>query len=866
MDRRSHSGPTSVDQSSDHQPARVPLHLRSWILRAFIRVSVIPSMVLLVAFFTIYLLANHWSYQASVGYMGEHVEESLSEMARLEAKGINQALSSIDHTAELFRYQAAQALATEHSFQNEDSARLAYSPDGAYFTTQDKPSGGVAIFYSGFVPVSATERDKVARSLALEPLMKNIITAEPLSASIYLNTHDSLNIIYPYFDVIDQYPARMDIPAYNFYYEADATHNPERSVRWTDVYLDPAGHGWMTSAIAPVYQGDFLEGVVGIDVTVSTITQTVLNLDFPWNGYGLLLGKDGTILALPEAGESDWNLDEITDHHYQEAIMQDTFKPLDFNLYNRQDLQGFPAAVAQSDTGTANLTLKNESKVASWATIKQTGWKLVIIVPQAAVFAGVNQMQDSLSQIGFYSLAAFIVLNMLLFAAIIRYAKTTGDRIANPLQAINAIVRQIGEGQYDQTAPDISVHELQETAETIVQMGHQLDEAMSSNAILQTANNLKSEFIANMSHEIRTPVHAILGYTSLLRETTSESRQVKYIDTVQKAGTNLLTIINGILDLSKLEAGMIDLQPEPFDLRSMLLEIQELYAYDCERKGIQFTLSQDPDLPESIVLDELRLRQILVNLVGNATKFTEHGSIKLSARAFPQTERPAGSPDPDRTTLVLSVQDSGIGIPRNQIKRIFEPFRQKDGQSSRKYGGTGLGLAIVQRFVDLMNGKIQVDSSEGQGTIFTVTLPDVPVGKKPDMDVPQFDFDRSNPSSGATGLSRNGNIAIKSPVPVQPAHLQPARNLYEPLSAILLGPWQRCKNSGRVHDYQTFLSALQELSGQQGDLALQHYRESLSQAIESFDIGQMQQLAQKYPELVAAAKAEPGPGGSNPHG
>lgn len=861
MDYRTSSGSIPVDQSPEHQSKRFPLHLRAWILRAFIRVSLIPSMVLLVAFFTIYLLANRWSYQASVSYMGEHVEDSLSEMARLESRGINQALRSIEQTVDLFRHQAAHALASERSFQEEDSVRMAYSPDGAFYTSQDKPSGGAAIFYSGFVPVSGPERDKVARSLALEPLMKDIITTEPLSASIYFNTHDSLNIIYPYFDVIDQYPVRMDIPAYNFYYEADAAHNPERGVRWTDVYLDPAGHGWMTSAIAPVYQEDFLEGVVGIDVTVSTITQTVLNLDFPWNGYGLLLDNDGTILALPEAGETDWNLDEITEHHYQEAIMQDTFKPLDFNLYNRQDLQGFPAAVALSDSGTANLTLENESKVASWATIEQTGWKLVIIVPQAAVFAGVNQMQESLSQIGFYSLAAFIALNLLLLVAIIRYAQTTGDRIAKPLQAINAIVRQIGEGEYDQTVPDISVHELRETAETIVQMGHQLDEAMSNNAILQTANNLKSEFIANMSHEIRTPVHAILGYTSLLRETTSNGRQIKYIDTIQKAGTNLLTIINGILDLSKLEAGMINLQPEPFDLHSMLLEIQELYAYDCERKGIQFKLIQDPGLPEIIVLDELRLRQILVNLVGNATKFTEHGSIGLSARAIPQTPQPADSPDPARITLVLAVQDSGIGIPHNQIKRIFEPFRQKDGQSSRKYGGTGLGLAIVQRFVDLMNGKIQVDSIEGQGTIFTVTLPGVLVGKRPRVDMPLFDSDQSNPESGTTSQPRNGYIDLKSPVPMQPVHVQPASNLYEPLSTILQGPWQRCKNSGRVQDYQTFLSALQEVSGQQGDLALQHYLKDLSQAIESFDIRQMQRLALRFPDLVAAAGVNAAPGG-----
>lgn len=858
MDHRIDSNSTSADRSSDHRSGHAPLHLRAWILKAFIRVSLIPTMILLVAFFTIYLLANRWSYQASVGYMGDHVEESLSEMARLEAKGINQSLSSIEHAVDLFRYQAAKALATERPFQAEDSARLAYSPEGAYYTTQDKPSGGAAIFYSGYVPITVAEREKVARSLALEPLMKDILTAEPLSASIYFNTHDSLNIIYPYLDVIGQYPVRMNIPAYNFYYEADATHNPERSVRWTDVYLDPAGHGWMSSAIAPVYQGDSLEGVVGVDVTVSTITQTVLNLDFPWDGYGLLLGKDGTILALPAAGEADWKLDEITDHHYAQAIMQDTFKPADFNVYTRQDLQTFPLDVAESDAGTASLLLENESKMAAWATIELTGWKLVIIVPQAAVFAGVNQMQDNLSQIGFYSLAVFLFLNLLLLVAIIRYARSTGDRIAQPLQAINAMVRQIGEGQYDQTAPDSSVHELRETAETIVQMGHQLDQAMSNNAILQTANNLKSEFIANMSHEIRTPVHAILGYTSLLRETTTENRQLKYLDTIQKAGTNLLTIINGLLDLSKLEAGMIDLQPDYFDLRSTLREIRDLYAYECERKGIDLTLVLDPDLPESIQLDELRLRQILVNLVGNASKFTDHGTIELSARAILQTDTSTTKPDPEKVTLVLAVQDSGIGIPRAQIKQIFEPFRQKDGQNSRKYGGTGLGLAIVQRFVDLMGGKIVVDSVEGQGSTFTVTLPDISIGHVNRIPLPetvrQVHTGRLEQEST---LAENSSKILSTQPPLE--HRKPGQELFRPLSAILDGPWQNCKDSGRVQDFRSFSLVLQDLVEQQEDPAVRSYWERLDRAIESFDIGQMQLIATQFPALVTAAKPEQAP-------
>ncbi|MBS1223886.1 MAG: histidine kinase, partial [Proteobacteria bacterium] len=184
--------------------------------------------------------------------------------------------------------------------------------------------------------------------------MRDIQQTHPLVVQIYLNTFDSLNRIYPYFEVLSQYAPRMDIPSYNFYYEADAAHNPGRGVVWTDVYVDPAGQGWMVSCIAPVYRDDVLEGVVGLDITVSTITDTILNLAIPWNGYGVLVSKTGTLLALPRAGEDDWGLKELTTHAYTDAIRQDTFKPEEFNIYRRA---GFAGLQNQTD-GVAALDLK----------------------------------------------------------------------------------------------------------------------------------------------------------------------------------------------------------------------------------------------------------------------------------------------------------------------------------------------------------------------------------------------------------------------------------------------------------------------------------------------------------------------------
>lgn len=836
--------------SAENKPHLTKVQLRPWVLRAFIQASLIPSISLVIFFLVFYSFANYFSRTESAQTIKANAYNSLSEMSRLEATSIEQELLSIGHATDFYRLEAQRALMNDVSFKQADESRLAYSPEGTYYTTEDKPEGGAAIFYSGIVPVGDAERTKVARGLQLESIMKNIIASEPLAASIYLNTHDSLNVIFPYFDVVAQYPPLMDIPSYNFYYEADAAHNPEREVRWTDVYLDPAGHGWMTSAIAPVYQSDFLEGVVGIDVTVETIANKVLTLDFPWNGYGVLLGKDGTILALPQAGELDWGLDEITNHNYAEAITQDTFKPDDFNVYKRSELAALASQLQTLDNGDATIVLNGSTKVVTWSTIKLTGWKLLILAPESAVFAEVDLIQKRLTQIGFYSAAFLILFNLILLFFIMRIAFNTSRRIAEPLQTINEIVRQIGVGNYNQEAPFFNVSELQETADGIVEAGHQLSEAMSSNVILKTANNLKSEFIANMSHEIRTPVNAILGFTTLLQDTTKDPAQLKYIDTIQRAGNNLLSIINDILDLSKLEAGMIDLQDETFDLRATLDEIESFFAFERARKGLYLKTNIDPALPPAIQLDELRLRQVLINLVGNAIKFTESGGIEISVEVLPGKTK-AQKTGASNIDLKFSVKDTGIGIPLAQQQKIFEPFRQKDGQSTRRYGGTGLGLSIVKRFVELMGGIICVDSQEGKGSTFSFVISGIEASE-----AASAVRNRVMKGSSLTGAEANGKRfhlerhesgtpddylvggqAIKSRL------LPELQTIYDTL-------WTQCRISSRVNDYKAFADALYQLGLEQSDGVLLGYVGELQQAIDAYNVRRINAALDVYPELL----------------
>ena len=225
----------------------------------------------------------------------------------------------------------------------------------------------------------------------------------------------------------------------------------------------------------------------------------------------------------------------------------------------------------------------------------------------------------------------------------------------------------------------------------------------------------KHQFLANMSHEIRTPMNAIMGMTGILRRNQHPPEQDKYLDAIAQSSDNLLVILNDILDLSKFEAGSVELEKVPFEVRTVLNNVEDILRFRAEAKGLVLNVLVDQDVPRTLIGDPTRLNQILVNLVGNAVKFTEVGKVNIAISKHERTG--------NHITLQVDVSDTGIGIPADRIDKIFEEFTQAYADTTRKYGGTGLGLTISKRLAELQGGNITVRSAPGQGSTFTVSIP-----------------------------------------------------------------------------------------------------------------------------------------------
>jgi len=313
-----------------------------------------------------------------------------------------------------------------------------------------------------------------------------------------------------------------------------------------------------------------------------------------------------------------------------------------------------------------------------------------------------------------YFIAAAVLVSMLVFGLGLLLSRN----IVNPVKELVAGAENLANGNYDYVLPESEtkdeIGQLTKSFNSMrgaVQINEQ--ELVSKTEIAEQAARLKGEFLANMSHEVRTPINGVLGMTELLLNTELDPTQTRYASTISRSGNALLAVINDILDYSKIDAGKLELSSAAFDLRDLVEDVVEILAESAHKKGVEVILKIDPNFHLAYSGDANRLRQVLLNLMGNAVKFTSDGEVRLEVSTELDSD--------DNSLIKFSVVDTGIGVPISAQASIFESFVQADGTDTRQFGGTGLGLAISANLARLMGGDIGLESEAGVGSTFWIT-------------------------------------------------------------------------------------------------------------------------------------------------
>jgi two-component system, sensor histidine kinase ChiS len=574
----------------------------------------------------------------------------------------------------------------------------------------------------------------------MDILFRSVAATNPYAVQTYINTASQLSRGMPFVngefkwvDGTEQFANLPDVTAFDFYYLADATHNPERQPKWTELYWDPAGLGWMVSSIAPVYRGNDLVAVTGIDITLDRIVKGLLNLQVEQTGFAFLMSDRGQAIAFP---------DRAADFLEFHGRFQGEFKENEAFKHSLTAIRdpAFQSIIERMRHGEASLTTYSDPKdgrdyFLAYHPIPVTGWSVGLVVPvqeviapavatsgkieqsRALTDAELNARADSLVQ-------TFLWLLFGIMLTLIPVALIFARSISKPIQALAEGSRRVGAGELGHRIQVSSGDEIQDLALTFNQMAEDLknkiDEIETANQELQQLDQLKSKFISMASHELRTPLIAIQGYVDLIREgkggEISESQRTM-LDTVSRNATRLARIVSELLDISRIEENKLVLERVPVSLGNIVSEIAEEQQPYLESRGHRLTLEIAEALP-LVDGDPDRISQVVINLLGNAIKYTPDGG-RIHIRVHPE---------PD--WVHLEVRDTGIGIKAEDIGKLFKRFstlgdvtKHRTGKNEFLAGGTGLGLSIVQGIVQAHDGRIWVESEYGQGSTFHVQWP-----------------------------------------------------------------------------------------------------------------------------------------------
>jgi len=725
--------------------------LSTLVFRNYLRSALIPVLSIELLLVATYFVVNAWNTHRTGLALRHELTTALPFLAQSRAENIDANLARVAAATRLFAQEHQRLEAhPENYVVTGDAVRLLKAPNGTNYQSNRKEGSG--LFYPINAPMSPRQRLIGERTASLDPLYQHMVTQIPNVVAAYYNTWDNTNRLYPYIEKVwEQYPPVLQMTDFNFYYMADSLHDPKRTTNWTGAYLDPAGQGWMVSCVAPVYLGDSLKGVVGLDLTIANLVSGLLSLSFPWGASAFLADDSGMILAMPPKVEEALGLQELKGHVYSEAIRKEQLKPQDYSLFLNPDSslsRRFRAMYRDRDS-VQSLVLKGEEVFLIQRRIPQTGWRIFLMARSNEVFRSVHEVSRRSHQIGY----AVILLMLGFYAAFVLYlrrkARRMASRIAAPIAQLAQATSRLGTQAAIEDLPLQGIAEIDRLTSNFNTLSRDLEERSrqlvdsqvqsqiqakegelafarglyeSASGYLHNVGNLTTRLSSSLM-DLDSLVKSTEQYPEVFRRIREEDDRalLASLETllVQKSAPKLRTAAEEIQDVhdcihrtiahqqSAFLDGQHTLLPSRFSLSELLERIEKEFAERARSKGVQLDWQIPKEL--SIVHHRDQIYHGLVNLVKNALEATEaKGTVTATLTALAS----------GRMRIVLT--DTGIGLdPQESAQLLTAGFTTKPD-------GHGLGLHSFSVFLSSHQGTLDIASpGKGQGCTATVEITDV---------------------------------------------------------------------------------------------------------------------------------------------
>jgi len=717
--------------------------LKSILYSSFFKTSLLPIIIIEVTLLVLYFGISHYILSQDKDSLSGQIKNNLKLILEKEAQSIDFHLNKVYESAKILQQQQQNIFENQSKYLKiAQNSEYKLAPNKVFYKV--KNDGGASLYYGARATIGEKEKRKVFLSESFDDMLKYTVDKSDLIVASYFNSFDSMNRLYPFIDnVYSQYDPYMKIEEYNFYYEADKEHNPKKDAVWTSAYLDPAGQGWMVSCIVPIYKGEFLEGVTGLDVTIDSFIKNILNLKLPWSAQAFLVSNDGLILAMPQKVEEIFHLNELKNHTYTNVVTEDNLKPEEFNIYKNPKLSRYFGNLLHSDTFMVQSTIDNKEYIIAQSNIEQTNWKLFVIVDKSIVYAPLSEMEKVSSNLGLIAIVGMILFYLLFFLflhkRIIRISNFISEPIANlanitknfttnlalvkvqksDVEEIDLLFKNFNEMTNELYSNKKALEELNRSLEFKVQSELAKNRQKDQTLLQQSRLAQMGELMSMIAHQWRQPLAAISSMTLRMKfkillenfDFSTKEGQNEFLNYVKDETSNIdemienLTVtIDDFRDFYKPTKEIQRLSPIVPIKKALSMLKPEFIEQQIEVK-VEYLFEGDIDIYEN------EFMQVVLNILKNASdNFKEKGIekrvITIQVEAI------------ERKVKII-FGDNGGGIPSDIKEKIFDPyFSTKDEKN-----GTGLGLYMSKMIIEQHHkGKIEVETI-GDRAYFIIELP-----------------------------------------------------------------------------------------------------------------------------------------------